>query len=170
MGRKITVGTSSVELKDDPLVDMVRGIEEADGAYVKVGLWGSRRARKDKTAPNNPTIGAVHEFGSFTKGIPQRSFLRMPLIEYLPEAIKALGEESWRALILEKGFAAALTQLGVLAVSVVQDAFESGGFGKWAPLKKATIRRKKSSAILIDTGDMRQDIRFKVVMPKLKAP
>jgi phage gpG-like protein len=159
--KKITVGQSSIQLNNDPLLAIVQQIEGAEKAYVKVGIFGSKLSRTEPGA-NNPTIGAVHEFGSVSKGIPRRSFLRVPIIEYLPPAMVALGADHWEQLIFANGFMAALAQLGVLAVSVVQDAFATGGYGKWAALKRATIRRKKSSAILIDTGQLRRSVHFKV--------
>ena len=51
---------------------------------VRVGiLSGPKMTRKKKTDPkstaSNAEIGAKQEYGSFTEGIPPRSFLHMPL-------------------------------------------------------------------------------------------
>ena len=71
-----------------------------------------------------------------------------------------------------KGFKQALSELditklnneaGLTATVVINDAFESGGFGEWAPLKPETIRRKGSDKILIDTGDLRRSISYEVM-------
>ena len=46
----------------------------------------------------------------------------------------------------------ALEVLGIAGVQTVEEAFRTGGFGRWRSLKPATIRRKGSAAILIDSG------------------
>jgi hypothetical protein len=51
--------------------------------------------------------------------------------------------------------------IGALGVGLVQQAFATGGFGKWAPLKAATIKRKGGAAILIDSAQLRKSITYK---------
>lgn len=161
-------------------------LDKIKGARVKVGLLGAHSERFDedwnKQPLNNPTLGLIHEFG--TKGplgtigtpdaavsevplrarapIPARSFLRMPLLTRLPDELDKIGRAVWRALIVKEGGLAGLKALGELAVGVVQRAFETGGFGQWAPLSPVTISRKKSSAILIDTDYMRKAVTYEV--------
>ncbi len=102
-----------------------------------------------------------------TKGahvnIPERSWLRMPVITKLPEAINAQSRAKWRDSILRDGVSATLKRLGILAEAVIQDAFATGGFGTWAKLSKVTIRRKKSAAILIASAQLRQSVTSRVV-------
>ena len=53
--------------------------------------------------------------------------------------------------------------LGFAGEAVVQEAFATKGFGKWQPLDEKTIKRKGSSSILIDSGELRKSISSKAV-------
>lgn len=153
-------------------------------ARVKVGVLGSKASRKfdieravvsrhdgkdqrvavkRPAAMNNAELGAIHEFGSVIHNLPSRSFLRMPLIWKLPIALKNQSPERWTRLLVKRGILAWLDVLGAVALSIIQAAFASGGFGRWQPLKAFTIRRKGSAAILIDTAQLRQSVTAEVV-------
>jgi hypothetical protein len=112
---------------------------------------------------SNADIGAIHEFGYKEGNIPERSWLRAPVMLYLPPTLERRGKQLWRIVISKRGVVAALKLLGVTAEKVIHEAFETGGFGKWPDLKKATIKRKGSSAVLIDTAQLRQSVRSAVV-------
>ena len=55
-----------------------------------------------------------------------------------------------------------LELLGVYGESIVQEAFETGGFGTWEPLSQETVEAKGSNSILIDTAQLRRSITSKV--------
>lgn len=176
----------SVALNTDGLEQLRKQLADAPSKRVQVGVLGGKDARSgDESAgyvPGNAEIGLVHEFGvtagaspfkmpgvskqpvkSPGMNLPERSFLRMPLITKLPVAIVAQGKAAWRKAIVEKGVVFALKNLGVLAEGVVQDAFATGGFGTWPRLSKFTIKKKGSAAILIDTAQLRQSVTSRVV-------
>lgn len=123
---------------DKKLPALGRALRAFKNARVRVGiLSGAKVGRYDieKTTQdkfNNPTLGIVHEFGSKLRNIPARSFLRMPLTLFLPKRIQQIGIAVWRALVIQNGPLLALKQLGVAGENVVQEAFETGGFGRWA--------------------------------------
>lgn len=188
MNRTTKAGGGSVAIKTDALAALRAELEKNKSKRVQVGVLGGNDARSGDESggyvAGNAEIGVAHEFGLIGgqlpqavrakaglskepaksgRSLPERSFLRMPVITQLPEAIKAQGKENWRKAILQKGVVFALKNLGILAEGVIQDAFKTGGFGTWAKLKPATIRRKKSDAILIDTAQLRQSITSRVV-------
>lgn len=120
----------------------------------------------------NAQIGAIHEFGSPGDKIPERSFLRMPILSKLGDELKTIPGSDWKNVFADGaeesqsgGLIAVLRVVGQAAVNVVQDAFNTGGFGRWAKLSKATIARKGSSEILIETTQLRRSITFAVVAP-----
>lgn len=124
---------------------------------VQVGILANKpRAEGDLT---NAEIGAIHEFGSYSERIPQRSFLLMPLTFHLGKNLKG----NWTGWILSGGMVNAAKHLGVMAEKTIQQAFATGGFGEWRPLAPSTIARKGSSAILIDTAQLRRSISYRVV-------
>jgi hypothetical protein len=186
VNRVTTTSNGRVAINTDGLGALRRELALAPSKRVHVGVLGGNDARNGDESkgyiPGNAEIGLAHEYGVVAgaspyvaKGVskrptkapgmnlPERSFLRMPLITRLPEAILKEGRQAWRNAILTKGVVYALRNLGALAESVVQDAFATGGFGTWVKLKASTIRRKKSSAILIDKAELRQSITSRVV-------
>ena len=66
-------------------------------------------------------------------------------------------------MIMAGGMRGALKTLGVVAEGTIQKAFATGGWGEWPKLSPVTIRRKKSSKILIDTSQLRRSISSRVV-------
>lgn len=111
----------------------------------------------------NAEIGAIHEFGSPGDRIPERSFLRMPLLSRLDDELRKVSKAEWANTLLIGGLVAVLRVVGQAGVNVIKDAFHTGGFGRWAKLKAATIRRKGNSDILIDSTQLSRSISFAVV-------
>jgi hypothetical protein len=149
----------------------------ASGLRKRLGSITRYVAGKVSEAINNPTLGLIHEFGSkevtapgpdgstrvVHHAIPARSFLRVPLMTRLQSRVDEIGRGLWRAIILKRGLMAALATLGTVATNLVDAAFGSGGFGQWAPNTAATIRRKGSSAPLIDSAQLRKSVTYQVV-------
>jgi hypothetical protein len=167
------------------------GLRELDPSGARHAGSGLRHrlgsiSRHGDASLNNPTLGLIHEFGtkqvveSTPSGetgpgavatfehvthhaIPARSFLRMPLMTRLQTRIDEIGRGVWRAIVLKRGMLPALATLGTVARNLVDAAFASGGFGQWAPNTPATIRRKGSSAPLIDSAQLRKSVTYQVV-------
>ena len=150
-------------------------LHRLNGARVEVGLFASRNHRlgwvnqgilntwnSKYQELTNAALGAIHEFGSAKKKIPERSFLRMPLLLKLFPAIKGID---WIGLIQTKGIAHALGVLGLKAEGVIHAAFRTGGWGWWPKLKRRTILAKGHDRILIETGQMEKAIDSRVVIP-----
>lgn len=70
----------------------------------------------------------------------------------LPETVKYTAES-----ILRQTAEQSLKQIGVFGVGLVQEKIESGSYEPNAP---STIRKKKSDKPLIDTGKMRQSVKY----------
>ncbi|WP_233115618.1 hypothetical protein [Aggregatibacter actinomycetemcomitans] len=99
---------------------------------------------------NLASLAAVLEFGN--EHIPARPFLRQTLEE---------NQEKYTALFIQwfdQGVPTAqiYERLSVMAQGDVQMNIVKG---EWVANAKSTIRRKKSSKPLIDTGKMRQSVR-----------
>lgn len=134
--------------------------------YTDIGILGE----KNETVEGALTlagIGAVHEFGTDKAGrgnkvkIPERSFLRMPL-ESGQEQIEAEVQKHFQQNIGTGNIKQIFTDIGIAGEARVQEAFETGGFGKWAENSEVTIERKKSDSPLIDSGAMRRAITSRV--------
>jgi hypothetical protein len=129
---------------------------------------GVRKAGKNYTAQTNAEIGLLHEKGSLTQHLPRRSFLLFPL-QYKAEGLLAIKNKLWGVFTnpnaeqtmprLKKAY----KDLGMLAERIISASFKSGGFGKWKDISDATKKRKKSSAILIDSHQLERSISSRVV-------
>ena len=153
---------SRVEDKDLGLNRIIRTLnKDLDGVVVKVGVQAKDKAvRRGKGGSfrntNQPlaVIAAVHEFG--LGDMPQRSFLRSAYDENLPVIDKMIQRVA-NGAVFGLGTNAALNQLGNVVQGMVQRKIVDGPF---VPNSPATIKRKKSSKPLIDTGHLRQSIRY----------
>lgn len=153
---------SRVEDKDLGLNRIIRTLnKDLDGVVVKVGVQAKDKAvRRGKGGSIRNTdqplavIAAIHEFG--LGDMPQRSFLRSVYDENLPMIDKMIQRVA-NGAVFGLGTNAALNQLGNVVQGMVQRKIVDGPF---VPNSAATIKRKKSSKPLIDTGHLRQSIRY----------
>lgn len=153
---------SRVEDKDLGLNRIIRTLnKDLDGVVVKVGVQAKDKAvRRGKGGSIRNTdqplavIAAIHEFG--LGDMPQRSFLRSAYDENLPMIDKMIQRVA-NGAVFGLGTNAALNQLGNVVQAMVQRKIVDGPF---TPNSPATIKRKKSSRPLIDTGHLRQSIRY----------
>lgn len=139
-------------------------LDELEQHRAQVGLFADTAGRSTDRGriDSNPTLGAEHEFGNVGKNLPERSFLRMPLNLHLGDVVKQRAPLDWFLALRSGGWKRVLGFLGALGEDVVQESFATRGWGVWAPLRPATIRKKGSSAILIETAQMRKAISSRV--------
>lgn len=164
--------TTIIKLDLRGLSELKKVVAGFRNARVKVGLLGNKADRFDanwnKMRKNNPTIGMEHEFGvkvnPWGRETPARSFLRMPLFTQLPRKIAAIGATTWKAIIVKRSLHDGLKNLGIAAEATIQEAFNTGGWGQWQPISFIQQWKKRSSAILIDSAQMRKAVTSKVVM------
>jgi hypothetical protein len=106
------------------------------------------------------TLGELADFHEFGIGVPRRSFLRDWVDSAEPETRRQVLNLALRLVRGEfNSFAEALEQYGVWAVGQVQARIATN---IPPPLAESTIRRKGSSVALIDTGQLRSAISYKV--------
>lgn len=134
-----------------------------DPPQIRVGILGAGGARSD--GRTNAQVGVNHEFGAPRANLPRRSFLREPLADRMPEALEASGafdKDSLAHVLRERSLLTWARKVAALAEAVVLGAFDSGGYGKWAPLKPATLRRKRNAQILVETQQLRNSVATEV--------
>ena len=134
---------------------------ELNDVVIKVGVQAKDKAAKRgkngsirNTDQPLAVIAAIHEFG--LGGMPQRSFLRSAFDENKP-MLNRMGDNIVNGAIKGMSTETALNQLGNVVQGMVQKKIVDGPF---VPNSPATIKRKKSSKPLIDTGHLRQSIRY----------
>lgn len=150
----------TIELKTEGLDKLLKALKKKP-PVAQVGVLGDKNARSG-LVNSNATVGAAHEFGT-TKS-PQRSFLRVPITDNLQKYMERAGEPFWKAAIKDIIKAGALTEwakrLGLIGETIVGDAFDSGGFGKWKP---SNMKNKKVQQTLVETQQLRNSITSRVV-------
>lgn len=104
-------------------------------------------------------IANVHEFGSNKMNIPERSFLRAGFDKYNRDIADLCDRLISRVINQEMSLDNALNAIGQFAVSKIQEYLTDLDS---PPLKQATIDRKGSSKVLIDTGRLRDSITYRI--------
>jgi phage gpG-like protein len=129
----------------------------------RVGIMGSKVARKlkegEKKTSTNAEIGAAHEFGSPSKGIPQRSFLRVPISQNLKKDMEKSGmlsEETSKEVLRTGTVTPWLETVAEIAVECSQKSFDEEGPG-WPEWKDPNYM-SNTGMILDDTGQLRASI------------
>lgn len=110
-----------------------------------------------ETDKTNADIALEAEFGVRSRGVPKRSFLREPIQEKFDSAVMKAKKpltEAMEAMDIKKFY----ELLGIVGEGVVQEAFDTRGFGKWAPNAQMTIILKGSDSPLIDSSQLRKAI------------
>lgn len=111
----------------------------------------------------NAAIGLIHEFG--TTKIPQRSFLRVPISTMLQKKMESSGafdSDVLKQVVKSGTITPWLKKIAILAESIVHEAFETGGFGKW-PKWKTPGYKNEGNRLLWDTGQLQDSINSEVV-------
>lgn len=148
-----------MKLDTRQLDKLIRQLKK-DPPILKVGVIGDKGARNSKTKTTNATIGAKHEMGI---DVAQRSWLRMPLIEHFEKYLAksgAFGVKSFEIVLKTGSLAPWLAKAGIVAESVIGDAFDTGGFGKWAKWRGGYTNR--TGKILVDTQQLRNSVTSQV--------
>ena len=141
------------------------GLEElqkqAKGYLARVGILGGDAGKQHIGGITNSELGVIHEFGN--EKMPIRSFLRMPIDTHKKEILKSMEGTKARDAFAKKDFVRFFHLLGQSARSIVLQAFETGGFGHWPDITEATKAAKGSSAILVNSAQLKNSITEDVV-------
>ena len=125
---------------------ILKDIARLDGTVVSAGVMDSKNATK----------AAINEYG--TSKIPQRPFMRTAVSRHG----KSWGEKSAKAVqSVMKGMPISqATEL--VGMQMKADISSTLTNGPWTPNSALTIAKKGSSRPLIDTGELRASITYKV--------
>lgn len=141
--------------------------------HIEVGVFEGKNARRSK-GMTNATLAAIHEYGAPEHGLPARSILVTPLHDHKAEIMAPMKGQIIK--LVKSGEALKLWKsIGLACEKIILQAFDTGGFGKWAPLQRSTLlaklkgslrRRQKNvdfiyrgqlgMGILIDTAQLRR--------------
>lgn len=149
-------GSVTLDLKG--LQAFKRQLRTAVRSSVEVGIFEENTTRADPNQLTNAEIGYRHEFGL---GVPVRSWLNMPLVTELPDVIKSESSELSKAFV-DDGAKAMLERVGFMGEAVIQDAFDTQGFGTWPDNSEMTIAMKGRNEPLVDTTQLKKSVSSRV--------
>lgn len=140
-------------------------VKELGGMWVaRVGILGNNAATPHANAGlTNSELGVIHEFGSLSRNIPPRSFLRMPVEVKQKEIVQGMASYRTKNALENGNIKRVYQDLGLYAEGFVKQAFASGGFGTWKGNAESTIAQKGSDRPLIDTAQLRRSITSDVI-------
>ena len=147
------------ETKDLGKAKIERELKAAKKLVALVGIPSDAKRHEDNPNIGLAEIAFIMEKGSAINNIPARPFMHQTrernekrVLGLSKKLLKNLSNGSTTAMD-------AIKKLGASYEGAMKRIFIEGSFAPDAP---ATVRRKKSSRPLIDTGLLRQSIKFKV--------
>lgn len=147
---------SKIHVKDTGWNRIKRGAVKLPPMRARVGIQGVEAEQERGPGLTNAGLAAVHEFGSPTQGIPERSFMRSAFDENTKRYQQEL--DALAKVALDGGNVEG--DLLVLGETVRADMIEKIRSSIPPPLQEATVARKKGEETpLIDTGQLMGSIR-----------
>lgn len=141
--------------KDLGYLRILRELDELSKTAVEVGLQNDGSTSDDGTLVSH--YGAVNEFGTRDGRVPERSFMRSTFDETVDKLVRTRGkivDGVYRGMLTAEQGAGLL---GEMHQADIQKKISSHPPPPNAP---STARRKKSTGTLVDSGTMRQSIRW----------
>jgi phage gpG-like protein len=149
-----------------PLEQILKALK-ARPPVTRVGILGEKTTRHQggkKHSPTNAQIGAAHEYGAPEAGIPQRSFLRVPISDHLEEELEhagAFGEDVLKEVVRTGNLIPFMKKVATVAEGIVAGAFETAGYGLWKKWKRKGYHNN-ANMLLVDTNQLRESIASEV--------
>jgi hypothetical protein len=143
-----------VESKDHGADALVKALRSVKGAELRVGILD--KGDDDHAGLTVAELAAIHEFGL---GVPERSFIRGWYDENIDQIRELIKKQLARVARGEVSEVNAWKQLGALFVAQIQKRIVER---IPPPLAESTIKAKGSDVPLVDTGQLKSSITFKV--------
>ena len=152
---------TSTVTRDNGLLNRITSVARSATSKIEVGYFGNQMHRPSITSGSTGSISikdlaAIHELGL---GVPKRAFVGPALKKNRVKYIKYIGKQLTPIIRRRQTMNAAWQTVGIMAVADIQEYMITA---KFTPLAPSTIARKGSSKPLIDTGQMRQAITYRV--------
>lgn len=144
-----------IKIKDSITVDgnkFKQMLKELAEKQVRVGF--QKGAAKEDEGTDICDIAMWNELG--TENMPSRPFLRKSVDEN-EEKITEFLQDSVKKVLMGNSAEQVLKEIGIFQKDLIQEKIIEGDF---VPNANSTIKKKKSTKPLIDTGRMRQSVNY----------
>jgi hypothetical protein len=132
------------------------------GSYAKAGILGEAAQREDGGF-TTVELAMVHEFGSPSAGVPERSFIRAAFEKHRAEYGETLKKLMARVYSNDMTVEQVLRIMGLKMEADIRN-YVTQGDGVPPPNAPATIAAKGSDRPLVDTGRMLGSVTSEVVL------
>ncbi len=151
----------STKSHDNGLLSHIRSVIGRFDTTVEVGYLDGAMHRPSITSGRSKPItlkylASIHEKGL---GVPKRPFIAPAIEKNGRKYFAFISKELTPIFRRRRTINAAWEKVGTMAVADIQQYMVTARFTPLAPI---TIKRKGSSKPLIDTGQMRQSITYRV--------
>ena len=133
---------------------------ELEGLEITVGIQGiEASATRDTDDGGTATMAEIATWNEYGIGVPERPFMRTAARRHGKKWAREFRLRMKEAIAQRRTVVQGAAIVGNIARADVQMTLTKG---PWTPNAPYTIARKGSSRPLIDTGQMRQSIRYQV--------
>lgn len=152
----------NIRVVEDNFPELQRVVEDLGKYRVEIGIFGE----DDGPGESYVMIANTHEFGVVISRpggsivIPERSFMRSTFDEKEKDWAKFMEARLKKVLTMQMTVEQMYDQIGAKAAAEIQKTIRTLSD---PPNAESTIEKKGSSNPLIDTGDMRRRVTWKVV-------
>lgn len=143
------------------MLDLEKKLQELQGKTIKVGVPSSTAPYEDGIS--TAVVAAVHEYGSLTRRIPARPFLRPGVANAIPKINKLLQIKLLDFVSGSINADGVFALVGEVARSEIVRMWDNNN---WSPLKSKSAQKaveKGDRQILLDTGHLKNSITYQVI-------
>lgn len=137
----------------DNLEKLIRSLKT--DYVLRVGILGSKaKGQHDsESGKTNAEIGTFHEQpnGPGSGKLPRRSFLEDSLkfkLKFNAEQFRDMRKILFKQIFDKNAPEKFLQDLGAKCLEIIEEGFETNGFGMWEPLKTREIREQRDTDVL----------------------
>lgn len=145
-----TVSAVSMDIKK--MHQLVENLKRR--AVISVGVFQDKTARKEKGL-TNAMLAQYHELGVPEHNLPARSMLKVPIGDHAQEIMSDFKGKA-DAFLVHSKLISLYKLIGIKCEKIVLGAFDTGGYGKWAPLKYGTLLGKFKGNLKTRKGKLAQ--------------
>lgn len=134
-------------------------LEELAKNSIDIGIPKEESATEDDKIFYLADIANVNNYGSYSRGIPARPFGTTTVTRYKDQITKIIATQVNGVLEKNKDVSKGFDAIGAVCAGYMKKNLTDG---EWQRNADYTIKKKGSDQPLIDTGQMRQSITWRV--------
>jgi phage gpG-like protein len=142
--------------KKSEINKMKKMLDGLADSKLKVGFFDGVKAENEKLTV--ATVAKINEYGTIEEKIPPRPFMGQTFSKH-NNFKEEIGNILQDTLTLTKSLNSLFKKFGNKAMNAIQEEITEGEFEKNAT---ATEKKKKSSKPLIDSGQLRREVSWRV--------